>query len=257
MGHACGCSPRRPRTRTGEFMKSLLYRPLAWMIAIFMLPACWAAAFSFGKNLPSAFLTGGAGSFMPAPEGWAFIAGVIAYAVWHRLRPPEFLYAFVHEFTHMAFALLTGKKVSSFEVNRGSGKVGLSGTNPVITLAPYFFPLLTIVVLLLGATLDWIFGYPQIRWATAFLAGLTLCLHVLMTFRALGASQPDIARGGRVFSWAFIFFFGFVFIGGAALVSTGGWGVAASYGASIWRESWDAYALLFGWMERIAWSVGS
>ena len=198
MGHACGCSPRRPRTETGEFMKSLLYRPLAWMIAIFMLPACWAAAFSFGKNLPSAFLTGGAGSFMPAPEGWAFIAGVIAYALWHRLRPPEFLYAFVHEFTHMAFALLTGKKVSSFEVNRGSGKVGLSGTNPVITLAPYFFPLLTIVVLLLGATLDWIFGYPQIRWATAFLAGLTLCLHVLMTLRALGrvAARHCARRAG-------------------------------------------------------------
>ncbi len=251
------CSPRRPRTDTGEFMKSFLLRPLAWMVAIALLPACWGAALSFGKNLPSAFLTGGGGSYMPATEGWAFIAGVIAYAVWHRFSPPEFLYAFVHEFTHMAFALLTGEKVRSFEVNRGSGKVGLSGTNPIITLAPYFFPLPTVVVLILGALLDWAFGYEEIRWAAAFLAGLTLSLHVLMTLRALGASQPDIARGGRIFSWAFIFFFGLVFIGGAALVSAGGWGMAASYGASIWRESLDAYALLFGWMEHIAWSIGS
>ena len=67
----------------------------------------------------------------------------------------------------------------------------------------------------------------------------------------------DIARGGRVFSWAFIFFFGLVFIGGAALVSAGGWGVAALYGLSIWRESLDAYALLFGLVEYIAWSIGS
>ena len=194
---------------------------------------------------------------MPTPDGWAFIAGACAYGVWHRLRPPEFLYAFVHEFTHMAFALLTGKKVRSFEVNEGSGKVGLSGTNPLITLAPYFFPLPTVAVLVLGALAGWAFAYPQIGWATAFLSGLTLCLHVLMTLRALGASQPDIARGGKVFSWAFIVFFGIVFIGGAALVSAGGWGVAASYGVSIWSESLGAYAMLLGLVERLAWSFGS
>ncbi|MDE0331186.1 MAG: hypothetical protein OXL41_04895 [Nitrospinae bacterium] len=249
--------PRRPGTETGEFMKSFLLRPLAWLVAILLLPACWGAAVSFGKSIPAAFLAGGAGSYLLAPEGWAFIVGACAYAVWHRLRPPEFLYAFVHEFTHMAFALLTGEKVRSFEVNQGSGKVGLSGTNPLITLAPYFFPLPTVAVLIPGALLGWAFGYPQIGWATAFLSGLTLYLHVLMTFRALGASQPDIARGGRIFSWAFIFFLGFVFIGGAALVAAGGWGVAAIYGVSIWRESWDAYALLFGLMERIAWGLSN
>ena len=237
-------------------MKSFLLRPLAWMVAALLLPACWGAALSFGKILPAAFFASG-GSYLLAPEGWAFIIGACAYAVWHCLAPPEFLYAFVHECTHLAFALLTGKKVSSFEVNQGSGKVGLSGTNTLITLAPYFFPLPTVAVLILGALLGWAFGYTQIGWAAAFLSGLTLCLHVLMTLRALGASQPDIARGGRVFSWAFIFFFGLVFIGGAALVSAGGWGVAALYGLSIWRESLDAYALLFGLVEYIAWSIGS
>ena len=240
-----------------EWMKTILCRPLVWVVAALLLPACWGAALAFGKILPAAFIAGSEGSYMPVPEGWAFIIGVAAYAVWHRLAPPEFLYAFVHEFTHLAFALLTGKKVSSFEVNEGSGKVGLSGTNPLITLGPYFFPLPTVAVLLLGALLGWAFGYPQIGWATAFLSGLTLCLHVLMTLRALGASQPDIARGGRAFSWAFICFFGFVFIGGAVLVSTGGWAVAALYGVSIWRESLDAYALLLGLVERIAWSVGT
>ena len=200
MGHACVAFASPPEDRTGESMKSFFLRPLAWLAAIALLPACWGAALSFGESLPAAFFGGGGGSYLLAPEGWAFIAGACAYAVWHRIRPPEFLYAFVHEFTHLAFALLTGKKVRSFEVNRGSGKVGLSGTNPLITLAPYFFPLPTVAVLLLGALLGWAFGYEEIRWAAAFLAGLTLCLHVLMTLRALGASQPDIARGGRAFS---------------------------------------------------------
>ena len=66
---------------TGEFMKSFLYRPLAWIIAILLLPACWGAAFSFGKNLPSAFLTGGAGSFMHCAGGLGLHRGR------YRIRP--------------------------------------------------------------------------------------------------------------------------------------------------------------------------
>ena len=234
-------------------MIAMLYRPLAWMAAAFLLPACWAAALSFCRMLPAAFLPEGAGAHprLPAPEGWAFLLGAAAYVVWHRFWPPAFLYAFAHEFTHLVFALLSGKRVSRFEVARGSGKVALSGTNPLITLAPYFFPLLTVVVLILGTLVGWGFGHRQIRWATAFFSGLTLCLHVLMTLRAVGASQPDIARGGRIFSLALIFFGGMVFVGGAALAATGGWGAAVSYGKSILAESWGAYAFFFGWMGRI------
>ncbi len=235
-------------------MKSFLLRLLAWMVTVLLLPSCWGAMLAFGTHLPAAFFASGTGSYLPATEGWVFLAGVAAYSVWHRLKPPEFLYAFVREFTQLAFALLTGKKVSSFEVGRGSGKVGLSGTNPLITLAPYFFPLLTVVVLLLGALLNWALAYGWIPQAVAFLSGFTLCLHVLMTLRALGASQPDLARGGRVFSWVFIFFLDLVCIGGATLVSVGGWGMAVSYASSIWSESWDVYALLLDWVERIAWS---
>lgn len=242
-------------------LKKILGRPLIWLISALLLPACWAAALSFFRVFPSAFLSGApiAGLPAPAPEGWTFLAGAAIYAVWHRLRPPEFLYTFAHEFTHLAFGLLTGKKVNSFEVNRGGGKVGLSGTNPIVTLAPYFFPLLTMGTLVLGTLIGWAFGDERIRWATAFLAGLTLCLHVLMTFRALRTAQPDIARGGRIFSWAFIFFWGMVFIGGAALVSAGGWGAAASYLRAIWHESGEAYAFALGWMGRILrdWNPGA
>ena len=236
-----------------ERIKTLLSRAGGWAAALLLLPACWGAALSFAKSLPAAFLAGGGAS---APAGWAFGAGVLAYTLWHRLRPPAFLYAFIHEFTHLAFALLTGKKVSSFEVNRGGGRVGLSGTNPLITLAPYFFPLPAVVVLLLGALLGGVLGYPHIRWATAFLAGLTLCMHVCMTRGALRAAQPDIARGGRAFSGALICFLGFLCVGGAALAAAGGWGAAAAYAAAVWRESRDAYVLLFGLMGRIAWGAG-
>ncbi len=234
-------------------MKSVLHRPLAWVTAVLLLPACWAAVVAFCLSLPTAFRVGASGGLYPlSTEGWVFILGVGVYAVWHRLRPPEFLYTFVHEFTHLAFGLLTGKRVDSFEVRRGSGKVGLSGTNPVVTLAPYFFPLPTVVVLAVGGLAGWGLGYAQIGWATAFLAGLTLCLHVLMTLRALATPQPDLARGGRVFSWVFIFFWGMVFVGGAILVAAGGWGMTASFGKAVWRESLGAYGFLFEHLKRIA-----
>ncbi len=127
----------------------------------------------------------------------------------------------------------------------------LSGTNPIIVLAPYFFPLLTIMVLILGTLISWGLGYGKVHWATAFFSGLTLCLHVLMTIKVLGVPQPDIARSGRISSLVLIFLLGVVFVGGAALASMGGWSILVSYLTSIWHESWDTYAFLFGLMKRV------
>ncbi len=218
----------------------VLLRPLAWLAALALLPACWAATAALARTLPEAFLRPG-GSIL-TPEGWALLGGALLYALWHRVRPPEFLYTFAHELTHLLFALLWGKRVSRFEVSRGSGEVALSGTNPLITLAPYFFPLPAAGVLLLGTLAEWAWGEPRLRLGTAALAGLALALHVGMTWRALGSAQPDIERGGRLFSWAVIYLAGALFVGGAALWAAGGGGALLAFGRRLGEEIFWAYA---------------
>lgn len=58
----------------------------------------------------------------------------------------------LHELTHMLFSMLTFKKVSGFYVSATSGIVYTEGSQKsmLVTLSPYFFPLLTasLVVLL-------------------------------------------------------------------------------------------------------------
>ena len=225
-------------------MKGLLLRPLAWLGALALLPACWAVGAALLGTASEMLLHPGRGApgFLLVPGGWALAGGTLAYLVWHRLRPPEFLYTFAHEFTHLVFALLMGKRVNRFEVARGSGQVALSGTNPLITLAPYFFPLPAALALAAGALLGLVVRAPWADWLTAFAVGLALAFHVVMTWRVLRSAQPDIARGGRLFSWTVIALAGGVFVGGAALTAAGGAGALARFAGRLAGELAAAYA---------------
>ena len=223
-------------------MKIVFSRLMAWAAAVAVLPACWAASVALTRTLPEAFATpaGGGPGWIFVPEGWAFIAGAAFYLIWHRVRPPEFLYTFTHEFTHLIFAVLCGKRVSRFVVSKDSGQVSMSGTNFLITLAPYFFPLLTAIVLAAGAALEWGLGNPRYRPVVAFLTGLTLAFHLTMTLRTLATSQPDIDRGGKLFSWSVVYLFGILFAGSTIFLSAGG-GVLDSYLGGLFHEGLIAY----------------
>ncbi|MFC1491256.1 M50 family metallopeptidase [Nitrospinota bacterium] len=163
------------------------------------------------------------------------------YALWHRIRPPEFLYTFAHEMTHLLFGLLFGKKVSRFIVSRQSGQVAMSGTNFLITLAPYFFPLLAAIVLAAGAVAEWGIGDARFRPWVSFMTGLALAFHVTMTFRTLATSQPDIERGGKLFSWSMIYLIGVLFAGGAAFAAAGGGRGVGLLSGEFLSESLRAY----------------
>lgn len=224
-------------------MRSIFTRLLAWAAAMMALPACWAASVALTRTLPQAFIapTDGETGWIFVPEGWAFISGSAFYLLWHRIRPPEFLYTFTHEFTHLIFALLCGKQVSRFVVTQKGGQVSMSGTNFLITLAPYFFPLHTVLVLAAGAVLEWGIESSRFRPAVAFLTGLTLVFHFTMTFRTLASSQPDIDRGGKIFSWSVVYLFGILFAGTSIFLSTGG-GVLDSYFGGLFQEGLTAYS---------------
>ena len=78
------------------------------------------------------------------------------------------LYVFGHELTHAIWTWLMGGKVSQFRVSRVGGYVVTDTNNFWISLAPYFFPIYSILALLLyggiGVFVDvepyrqWLFG---------------------------------------------------------------------------------------------------
>lgn len=175
---------------------------LRFLLGIVLLPACVAMTLALTDAiLISADAAGGFG-----PETLSLLGGLVAFGVlWVALPHPMKTYVFGHELTHALWGILFGAKARDVRVSAKGGSVKLSKTNLLITLAPYFFPFYTFIVILLAlATYVFVRPLPCLPlWM--FLVGFTWAFHALFTIETLTHRQSDVALYGRIFSWTFIF----------------------------------------------------
>ncbi len=174
-----------------RFLLGILLLPLAWAVtrAVILLVLETATRTSI-TNLPAIML------------GTGFLLWALIYSL---LPPPTKAYIWGHELTHALWGLLFGARIHNIRVNGGSGSVTLSKSNMLITLAPYFFPFYTFVVLLLRLIAHWVFPQYPLQPMWMFLIGFTWSFHCCFTINSLLIRQPDIQEHGRVFSWVFIY----------------------------------------------------
>lgn len=141
-----------------------------------------------------------------------FFAGGLAYLTIHLLfKKPVLTYVIGHELTHALFALLFGGSVKSIHASDRGGRVTITKSNFIITLAPYFFPLYTFIALMLF----WVARAADARGMTTgiliFLSGATFALHLILTFIFLQTDQNDIREQGAIFSYPLIYLFNIAF----------------------------------------------
>lgn len=142
-----------------------------------------------------------------------FILGCFAYTVVHVIfRRPILTYVFGHELTHALFAMLFGGSVKSFHASERGGRVVITKSNFVITLAPYFFPIYTFIALALYAAAKTAGVGDADGWLIAA-SGSTYAFHVMLTFYFLRTDQDDIKELGAVFSYPLIYLFNVIFFG--------------------------------------------
>ena len=175
----------------------MLYRILRLLTGLAVLPFSGAAVVGLFLTL---YGLPGFGE-----SGYWLLAGMAAYVLLSLVLPrPVILYVVGHELTHALWSKLFGGRVSNLKVSRKGGSVRVSAVNTLVILAPYFFPLYTIVVgagfVLLGLFIN-VSAYYNVL---LFLIGFTLQFHYLTTSEALGNSQPDFYEAGIVFSLALI-----------------------------------------------------
>lgn len=175
----------------------MLYRALRLLTGLLVLPFSGAAVAGLFLTL---YELPGFGE-----NGYWLLAGMAAYVLLSLLLPrPVILYVVGHELTHALWSKLFGGRVSNLKVSRQGGSVRVSAVNTLVILAPYFFPLYTILVgagfVLLGLFVN-ISAYYNVL---LFLIGFTLQFHYLTTSEALGHSQPDFFAAGIVFSLALV-----------------------------------------------------
>lgn len=179
-----------------------MWKFIKMWIGIGLLPLLWAVSVA-AYQLYQSSANSNTG---PGWSAWALPIGFVVWvAVFFLLPRPFRTYVLGHELTHALWALLMGGRVGKMKVGKSGGHVELTKTNFIITLAPYFFPFYTVLVIavyyLAGIWID-VANY-QLWWLAAI--GLTWAFHVTFTIHMLSQHQPDIHEHGRIFSYTVIY----------------------------------------------------
>jgi hypothetical protein len=168
------------------------------VIGVLLLPACVGAAEALWLVLRA---TGKAETL------WvAIISGFACWLVIFLLLPkPMWAYVFGHELTHVLWTWLLGGRVKKFRASSKGGHVVVTKNNFLIALAPYFFPLYAIFVVLLFLAGDSVWNWkPYTAWFHLLL-GASYGFHVTLTWHILKSAQSDITDQGYLFSAIVIF----------------------------------------------------
>jgi hypothetical protein len=169
-----------------------------FVFGLLLLPICLGTGQALGRLL---FASGGDRFWMP------FLAGAACWVTVFILLPkPMLIYVFGHELTHAVWTWLFGGRVKKFKATSDGGHVVTTKNNFLIALAPYFFPVyavLLVVIFFVGDLLwQWRRGY--LVWFHLLL-GAAYAFHVTLTWEILKTRQSDITSQGRLFSAVIIF----------------------------------------------------
>ncbi|MBU1694994.1 MAG: hypothetical protein KJ726_01150 [Verrucomicrobia bacterium] len=183
---------------------------MKFLVGLLFLPFCAAATRTVWHLAPSVAVT----SQVSPASVWGLAAGFSLWVVLFLCLPrPVTAYVFAHELTHAVWGWAMGARISRFRVGARGGSVNLSKSNFLITLAPYFFPLYTILVVAAHGLLALFYDMRAYEPLWLGFVGLTWSFHLTFTITTLRQHQPDIRIHGRLFSYALIYLFNLLGIG--------------------------------------------
>ena len=175
---------------------------LRWLLGLALLPACWG----FSRALVDAIVVAAGGGGGISVEAISLLAGMAAFALcWTTISHPVRMYVLGHELTHALWGLIFGARPSDVRVSESGGSVKLTKSNFLITLAPYFFPFYTFIVVVVALITSAFMRPLPFLPLWMFLIGFTWAFHFLFTLETLTQRQPDVKLYGRIFSWVFIY----------------------------------------------------
>jgi len=193
-------SPRAPN-RAGIFRKAVYF-----LVGLLLLPACGAVANSTFRQVAES------GDFRASII--FFLIGFASYLTFFvAFRKPLHPYLLGHELTHALWVVLFRGKVHEIRLSEKRGQVKATKLNTLIALAPYFFPLYTVVVVIAyGIASLWVkFGiYHRL---VLFAIGFTWSFHLLLNLYMLRRGQEDLRVSGSFFSLVLIFLLNLIVLG--------------------------------------------
>jgi hypothetical protein len=199
-------SVARATLRNSVAVSAPLTVPTKWVkfvFAIFLLPVCGVLTQTFFTAFARATVTQ---RLWMGEEFWFFSLGAVLWLIaFFGLPRPLLIYVFGHELTHALWVWLMGGRVSRFRVSTDGGHVVTTKANFWIALAPYFFPIYSILAIgIYGALSLWLNLQPYGRLLYAMI-GATWAFHFTFTCWMIPKNQTDLTDQGTFFSLVIIY----------------------------------------------------
>ncbi len=176
-----------------------------FIIALALMPLCVAVS---QVALDLVVQAQPRGDWLIPPSAWAMGGGYFLWlGIFFTMPRPVRTYVLAHELTHALWAALMGARVSKLRISKTGGSVTVSKSNFLITLAPYFFPLYTalVIVVYLILAIFWPVSSYYLLWLG--LIGFTWGFLFTFTVTTLLQQQSDIEEYGYLFSYVIIYLF--------------------------------------------------
>lgn len=134
------------------------------------------------------------------------LAGVFTWVLIYFFIPePKWIYVLGHELTHALWSFPFGGKLKKIRVSSSGGHVSITKSNFLVSLAPYFFPLYAILIVIIFLIGNFFWNWTSYMYLFYFLIGVAYSFHITLTFKILKIKQPDIKGEGYIFSTVIIF----------------------------------------------------
>jgi hypothetical protein len=210
--------------------------PQRWVkniVGLFLLPVAWILTQTFFSAFSK---VGHDKEFWMSDQFWFFALGAALWTLWFfgsiwALGQPRPLraYVFGHELTHAIWVWLWGGRVSAFEVSREGGYILTDTHNFWIALAPYFYPLYSLVVIIGFGVASFFCDITHVEETFMFmtpmqwlflLLGATWAFHLSFTFWMIPKGQTDLTYHGTFFSLVIIYLMNILLLAVFLIVSS-------------------------------------
>ena len=186
--------------------------PTWWLntvVALFLLPVAGLVTLTFFTSFSRAAVNHG---FWASEEFYSFALGAVLWLVaffggiwiWGEPRPLR-IYVFGHELTHAIWVWAMGGRVAHFQFARSGGHIVTDTHNFWIALAPYFYPLYSILVIALYGLASVFYDLTPFTWMLFALIGVTWAFHISFTIWVIPKGQSDLTHHGTFFSLVVIY----------------------------------------------------
>jgi hypothetical protein len=178
-------------------------RWLKFVFGIFLLPSCVVLTQTFFTAFTRATVTQ---RLWAAEEFWFFSLGAILWVLtFWGLPRPLVVYVFGHELTHAIWVWLMGGRVTRFRVSRDGGHIMTNRTNFWIALAPYFFPIYSVLALGVYGGVSLFYNVQPYGRLLYAVIGVTWAFHLTFTCWMVPRNQTDLSDHGTFFSLVMIY----------------------------------------------------